>query len=76
MPWDLIRDGESMTIDVDELQDVEIDALVEAVRTQVNEGVADVVIIDRSGPDQVRQTVKDVTKAIEALGGSVHVKSV
>ena len=73
MPWDLVRDGESLTIDVDELNGDEVAPLVEAVRAQVSDGVADVAIVARArAHDGVREAVDELTATVEAFGANVH----
>jgi hypothetical protein len=39
MPWDLVRDGESLLVELEDLQSEECDALVASVRVQVEDGV-------------------------------------
>jgi hypothetical protein len=73
MPWDLVRDGESLTIDVDELHGDEVEPLVEAVRAQVADGVADVAIVARDRADDgVRDAVDKLATTCEAFGANVH----
>jgi hypothetical protein len=73
MPWDLVRDGESLTIDVDELHGDEVEPLVEAVRVQVADGVADVAIVARdTSDDGVRDAVDTLAVTCEAFGADVH----
>ena len=39
MPWDLVRDGESLLVELEDLQSDECDALIASVRVQVEDGV-------------------------------------
>ena len=72
MPWDLVRDGESLTIDVDELNPDEVEPLVAAVRAQVADGVADVAIVTRPRTGDVAETVDELKATVEAFGANVH----
>jgi hypothetical protein len=67
MPWDLVRDGESLSIDVDQLQEGEVDPLLVAVRAQVVDGVADVGIVYREQVDD------DVVRLIERLLTTIEI---
>ena len=74
MPWDLVRDGESLSIDVDQLQHAEVDPLLEAVRAQVADGVADVKIVFRPeiGDDVVR-LIDRLISTIESYGATPRI---
>ena len=74
MPWDLVRDGESMSIDVDLLQPGEVDPLLAAVRAQVADGVTDVGVIYRAeADDDVVRVIDRLLTTIEAYGASTRV---
>lgn len=74
MPWDLVRDGESLAVDVDLLQDGEMDPLLAAVQVQVADGVSDVRIVYRedAGDDVVRLISRLLT-TIESYGATPRV---
>ncbi|HSL10885.1 MAG TPA: hypothetical protein VLA82_06180 [Actinomycetota bacterium] len=74
MPWDLVRDGESMSIDVDLLQQGEVDPLLAAVRAQVADGVTDVGVVYRAEvDDDVVRVIDRLLATIEAYGASTRV---
>jgi hypothetical protein len=74
MPWDLVRDGESMAVDVDHLQDGEVDPLLTAVRAQVADGVTDVGIVFRhEADDDVVALIHRLMTTIETYGATPRV---
>jgi hypothetical protein len=74
VPWDLVRDGESMAIDVDLLQDGEVDPLLTAVRAQVADGVTDVGIVFRQeADDDVVALIQRLMTTIETYGATPRV---
>ena len=74
MPWDLVRDGEGLSIDVDQLQAGEVDPLLAAVRTQVADGVADVRIVYRDqADDDVVRLLERLLTTIESYGATPRI---
>jgi hypothetical protein len=74
MPWDLVRDGESMAVDVDQLQDGEIEPLLAALKVQVADGVSDVRIVYREGADDnVVELIGTMLTTIESYGATPRV---
>ncbi len=74
MPWDLVRDGESLSIDVDTLQRAEVDPLLVAVKAQVADGVSDVGIVYRDGvDDDVVELIGRLLTTIESYGAQPRI---
>ena len=74
MPWDLMRDGESLSIDVDELQHAEVDPLLVAVQAQVADGVSDVgIVYRRQVGDDVVELIGRLLTTVESYGANARV---
>lgn len=74
MPWDLVRDGEFLLVEVDAIQDSECQALVDAVQAQVDDGVNAMSLVYDEEMNGRMQTVRDLLESANKRAVDVSVK--